>query len=274
MANDVADDDGLRIVLTPVQLAAVLQRASIRQNEEIRNRIGGATVLLGGALELAGSAVLLLAPDPTLATKVGGWIFAVHGSDTAATGLRQIWTGQPQTTLTAGAVGAMAQTFGASPRQASMIGSIADTIVPLLVATGIGAARVLAVRVGTIDLAAEEAAGGHTIARHVAKTEAELASRLADQPKIAAASSFRSLEEAETFISRAIQQNLAGVRTWARSAPIGGRYVILQDMDSTVGYSLARGSQSLRDVTRLRVVLEKIAIKGKLYFVLTSYPQP
>lgn len=274
MADGAAEDDGLRVVLTPVQLAAVLQHDSIRPHEEVRNRLGGAGILLGGALELAGSAVLLLAPDPTLVTKIGGWTLAVHGSDTTATGLRQIWTGEPQTSLTEETADAMARLFGADPRHAAMIGAIVDTAVPLLVAAGIGAARLLAVRVGVIDLAAEEAAGGHTIARHVARTEAELADRLVSQPRITAASSFRSLEEAETFTSRAIQQDIVGVRNWARGAPVGARYVIVKDMNEAVGYSLSRGSQAVQNVTRLRVVLEKVAIKDRLYFVLTSYPQP
>jgi hypothetical protein len=39
-------------------------------------------------------------------------------------------------------------------------------------------------------LAAHEVAGGHTIAKHVGQTEAQLAAKLAAEPNISAASTF------------------------------------------------------------------------------------
>ncbi|HUN39650.1 MAG TPA: RNase A-like domain-containing protein [Acetobacteraceae bacterium] len=271
-ASTASPEPGLQIILSPVQLAAILQRATIKPHEEVKERLIGSAILLGGALELAGSAVLLLAPDPTMATKAGGWVLLVHGADTTSTGLRQIWTGEPQSTMTATAVTMLARDFGASTGQARMVGTVVDTVVPLLAAAGIGAARVLSVRAGMIDLAAEEAAGGHTIALHVEQTEAQLADRLATQPRIPAASSFRTLDEAETFISRALEQEFANVQSWARGAPVGARYRIVCDMGETVGYSLSRGASALQNVNRLLIVLQKVEIGDRLYFVLTAYP--
>lgn len=69
--------------------------------------------MLGDILELLGAGALCLAPEPTMATKAGCVIVGVHGSDTASTGLTQIWTGRIQTTLTKKTATALAKIMGA-----------------------------------------------------------------------------------------------------------------------------------------------------------------
>ena len=89
------------------------------------------------------------------------------------------------------------------PRQNwGVIGLGADLAMPLL-ASGIGALRVLAVRRGAIGLAAEEASGGHTILKHIGQTEAQLRARLAAQGGIKAASTFKTLADAQRYVSMA-----------------------------------------------------------------------
>lgn len=97
---------------------------------------------------------------------------------TASAGLRQIASGRDTSTLTSDAAKAAAEALGADPATANMIGLGADIAIPLI-AGGVGALRVIAVRRGSISLTAEEAAGGHAIARHVGQTEAQLRARLA-----------------------------------------------------------------------------------------------
>ncbi len=53
-------------------------------------------------------------------------------------------------------------------------------------------------------LAAHEAAGGHLLARHLGQTQADLAARLAAQPRLGAASTFASRAQAEAAISGAL----------------------------------------------------------------------
>jgi hypothetical protein len=56
------------------------------------NRLWGGLQVVGGALEMVGAAALCVVPDPTMASKAGCVMFGVHGSDTAAARLRQVWT--------------------------------------------------------------------------------------------------------------------------------------------------------------------------------------
>ena len=191
-------EEGLQIVLTPIQLTAVMQGETIEDaGSDIWIRLTGGLILVGGGLETAVGAGLLLTPEPTMATKVGGAVLLFHGADTFSTGFHQIRTGRPQSSVTQQLTTAAAQLAGASAQNAGRIGMAVDILVPLLVSGGLAAARALSVRRGVVNLAAEEAAGGHTIARHVGRTEAQLRQRLAAQPGIPAASTFASREVAE-----------------------------------------------------------------------------
>jgi hypothetical protein len=130
------------------------------------------------------------------------------------------------------------------------------------------------VRARTIDLLAEEATGGHTLARHVSKTEAELRRRLAEEPHIPAASSFRSLEEAERFVSEALAANAPKIQRWAEFARPGERLRIDDRADGVVGYGILRSTGKLQEMSRVVVVLTKTARPDKPYVVLTAYPEP
>ena len=78
-----ADSDGLRIVLSPPQLAAILTEASISENETLANRLWGGLWVAAGVVELLGAGVLCAVPEPTLLTKAGCVVFGLHGVDNA-----------------------------------------------------------------------------------------------------------------------------------------------------------------------------------------------
>jgi hypothetical protein len=282
-APAAAEDSGgdLQIVLSPIQLASILENNTIGQAETNTNRLWGGVKILGGALELVGSAALLLVPEPTMATKVGGVVLAAHGSDTMSAGLQQVFSGRPQTTLTAQAAEAAARSMGVDPDSAVTVGMTVDIAVPMI-AGFVGAARVVAVRAGTISiatersgisLAAEEAAGGHTIARHVGKTEAELQARLAAQARIPAASTFRSLAEAEETVSAGLRANGLAIKNWASSAGVGTRLTLSYDAGQAIGQGVVRATGRLQDMQKITIVLQKVASGNKVFFVLTSYPK-
>jgi hypothetical protein len=50
----MSDKEALRVVLSPVQLAAVLQGEQISAHEIMMNRLWGGAKFIGGALELVG----------------------------------------------------------------------------------------------------------------------------------------------------------------------------------------------------------------------------
>jgi hypothetical protein len=171
--------------------------------------------------------------------------------------------------------------MGIDPDNAATVGTAVDIAVPL-VAGFVGALRVIAVRAGRISLAAEDAAGGHTISRagvptHVGLTEAQLRARLSTLPKSAdAASTFANLADAEKFVSAAMRANKLMIKSWAASAPVGARLALPSyNAGTVVGNGVIRATGKLEKMTKVKVVLKKVAHSGKrIFFVLTSYPEP
>jgi Bacterial CdiA-CT RNAse A domain len=265
--------DGLEVVVSPLQLAAILENDSVEESSSLSNRFWGAATLVGGAIELVGAAGLLLTPEPTMVTKVAGGALAVHGADTASTGIVQIISGRTRTTLTSQAAAAAAEALGASPDSAKTVGMVVDIAVPLA-AGFVGAARAIAIRRGAINLASEEAAGGHTIARHVGRTEEQLRARLFQESKIPAATTFRTLREAERVLAEALRANKEAIKTWAKTATAGQTKAFTHEAGRVIGQGVVRSTNQMHEMTKVVVVLKKVVDQNRIYFVLTSYPKP
>lgn len=275
------EDDGLTIVLSPLQLAAVLGGHYISAHEMLMNRLWGGGQLVFSALQLIGGGALLLTPEPTMLTKVAGGVLAAHGVDSGVAGARQLWTGEPTRDLTSIAGEAAAKGLGASANTAYWTGVGLDVAVPLAAGAALGAARILAIRGGRISLLVEETvaggpARGHTILEHVGKSEAELSARLAAKPRLTAASSFDSLEVAEQVVSDALKANKSAIEAWTKVAKIGDRQVFSYagKSGSSIGYGIVRGSADISNMSNARIVLRLIAHNGNPFFVLTAYPVP
>lgn len=123
-------------------------------------------------------------------------------------------------------------------------------------------------------LESQEAAGGHTISRHVGKADQWLVARLAEQPKIPAASSFTDLPKARLSIRAALAEHRARINNWAASAgqnkkrawDYDGRYFIGRVIERGAG---AGGPERSTD---LKVVLQADGQGGCT--LLTAYPTP
>ncbi len=122
-----------------------------------------------------------------------------------------------------------------------------------------------------VDLERDERLGGHTIARHVGRTDAQLKARLARE-SIAAASTFVDLETAERIVARALAANERRVQQWiARRGPRANLAIRYRARDGLpTGRLMRRGDDASRDVTGAVVVLRW---RGDGYHVLTSYPE-
>jgi hypothetical protein len=265
------DQDGLEVILSPLQLSAVLEFDSIHGSSCLGERFWGAANVVGGAVELVGAAALLLTPEPTTITKIAGGALAVHGSDTASAGIAQIASCQTRTTMTFQAVEAAAKALGADPQTANNVGFAIDIAVPLA-AGFVGAARAVAVTRGALSLRAEEAAGGHTIARHIGRTEAELRLRLTRQPAIPAASSFHTLAEAERAVAAALRTNKEAIKVWAKNAVPRDKIAFTYAADRVVGHGVLRSTGQLTNMAKVTVVLRKVTAQNRVYFVLTAFP--
>ncbi|TDV32840.1 hypothetical protein C7405_112152 [Paraburkholderia caballeronis] len=269
-------DDGVRVVLSAPQLAAVLARESISRTEMLSNQLWGGLQVVGGVLEMVGAGVLCVMPEPTMASKIGCVAFGAHGSDTAAAGLRQIWTGLDTATLTRQGTTKLAEVLNVDPAMADNIGLSVDIAVPFGFAGSLKAARAAQVTMGRIRLEMHEAragsrVGGHTIAKHVGRTEAQLRERLMHEPDIRAVSSFVNLEQAEWAISRVLQIHAQGIQAWAHGPGRRAPLTLMQRIAGNIGYGIVRKEGKLKRMNRVKVVLKFESHNDMPHYIVTAY---
>jgi len=123
------------------------------------------------------------------------------------------------------------------------------------------------------DLAAAERLGGHTLARHVGRTDDDLRERLRREPNIAAASTYPDRQTAERVVAATLERFSRRIDAW--SARDGSRTNLALDYRGqagiAVGRSLRRGDTRVRSCPDAVVVLRWHPGGG--YYVLTSYPE-
>lgn len=123
------------------------------------------------------------------------------------------------------------------------------------------------------NLVADEARGGHTLTRHVGRTDDQLRERLAREPGISAASTYTDRAAAERTVARALAQHARRVEAWL--ARDGQRPNLALDYrgpaDDVIGRTLTRGRATPAPSTNAVVVLRWDGYRG--YYVLTSYPE-
>ena len=124
------------------------------------------------------------------------------------------------------------------------------------------------------DLGRDEARGGHTLARHVGRSDAELKDRLRREPNISAASTYLDRATAERTVARTLARNRPQVDRWL--ARQGSRPNLVLDYrgspgDEAIGRSLPRRNPQAVPCSDAVVVLRWDGQRG--FVVLTSYPE-
>ncbi len=124
------------------------------------------------------------------------------------------------------------------------------------------------------NLAADEARGGHTLARHVGRTDLELHDRLRRESHISAASSYVDRTAAELMVGLALERDHGRLESWARRH--GSRPNLVLHVDAPrgppIGRVLVRGASTAVPAASALVVLRWDVEAGD-FFVLTSYPE-
>jgi hypothetical protein len=123
------------------------------------------------------------------------------------------------------------------------------------------------------DLARDEARGGHTLGRHVGKTDQDLRDRLQREERIRAASTYNDRATAERVVAETLDRERPKVDEWrARSGPRPNLALGYHgDPQHPIGRSLRRGEQAVEPAWDAIVVLKWDEAGGA--FVLTSYPE-
>ena len=122
------------------------------------------------------------------------------------------------------------------------------------------------------DLSADEAMGGHTLARHVAKTDDELRERLRREPEISSASTYTDRASAEAVVGAALASAPRSFDAWRRRSGRRPNFVLHFDAHRVIGRSLKRGQRDAIACENAIVVVRWDDRRQQLY-VLTSYPE-
>jgi len=123
------------------------------------------------------------------------------------------------------------------------------------------------------DLSQDESAGGHTLRKHVGRTDDQLRERLRHERNISAASTWTDLETAERAVGVALEQNRAKIDRWLGRE--GGHPNLVVDYDGNpsqpIGRSLRRDADQPEPCAHATIVLRWAPPDS--YYVLTSYPE-
>jgi hypothetical protein len=122
------------------------------------------------------------------------------------------------------------------------------------------------------DLSMDEERGGHTLKRHVERTDEQLRERLQKEPSISAASSFKDRQTAERAVGTSLQDNVGKIRSWIQRGARRPNLVLdYSDPNDSLGRVLYRGAMGSVPCDHAIVVLKSDGAQD--YFVLTSYPE-
>jgi hypothetical protein len=124
------------------------------------------------------------------------------------------------------------------------------------------------------DLSADEARGGHTLARHVGRTDEQLRDRLRAQPNISAASTYPDRETAELVVGSVLEAQASRIQSWARRRGTRPNLALRtrRPRGPPIGRVLERGRRQPVAAQHAVVVLRWDA-RTNTFYVLTSYPE-
>jgi hypothetical protein len=126
----------------------------------------------------------------------------------------------------------------------------------------------------TRNLSLDESMGGHTLTRHVGKSDAQLRARLKRERQITSASTYPDRATAERAVGGALAQGGSTLSAWTERR---GRRpnLVLRYADRSgqpLGRSIARGQHTPVSCAQAIVVLRWDERRNN-FFVLTSYPE-
>jgi hypothetical protein len=118
-------------------------------------------------------------------------------------------------------------------------------------------------------LRSHEVPPGHTIERHVGRSEQQLMDRLRDHPNLHRSSAFDDEASAERLIARVLEQRSADINAWMTNP--SNRLVLNEDLGMRTGVTVSRDG-SATTPTAVRVVLIADARTTSGWRILTAFP--
>lgn len=121
------------------------------------------------------------------------------------------------------------------------------------------------------DLSQDEAAGGHTLRKHVGRTDDDLRERLARERNISAASTYTDRPTAEQAVGAALQQDRSQIDAWLNRPGGHPNLVLDYRAPQAIGRTLRRNASTPEPCNQATIVLKYDGATN--YHVLTSYPE-
>ena len=120
------------------------------------------------------------------------------------------------------------------------------------------------------DLGRDEQRGGHTLERHVARSDEQLQERLRRE-HISAASTWTDRETAEATVAQALRSERGRIESWMQRGFPRANLALHFHAGHTIGRSLRRGESQAVPCSNAVLVLR--ADGPDSFFVLTTYPE-
>jgi hypothetical protein len=124
---------------------------------------------------------------------------------------------------------------------------------------------------GRYDLSRDEERGGHTLAKHVGRSDEELRQRLDWERNISAASTWTDREAAEETVGAALRQEHNRIDSWERRGYPRTNLALHFDAGRAIGRSMRHGDANSSPCTQAVIVLK--ADGPESFYVLTTYPE-
>jgi hypothetical protein len=121
------------------------------------------------------------------------------------------------------------------------------------------------------DLPRDEARGGHTLVKHVGRSDQELRERLDRERNISAASTWTNREVAEETVAQALRAEHDKIARWEERGYRRPNLALHFDAGRVIGRSMRHGDESSSPCTQAIIVLK--ADGPDNFYVLTSYPE-
>jgi len=121
------------------------------------------------------------------------------------------------------------------------------------------------------DLSKDEERGGHTLERHVARTDEELRERLRRERNISAASTWTDRETAEETVAEALRTERGRINSWMRRGYLRANLALHYEAGRDIGRSLRQGETEVVRCRDAVIVLRADGPDG--FYVLTAYPE-
>ena len=121
------------------------------------------------------------------------------------------------------------------------------------------------------DLGRDEERGGHTLKKHVGRTDEQLEERLRRERNISAASTWTDRETAEVTVAEAVRADQGRIEKWMRRGYPRANLALHFDAGRAIGRSLRRGEELTVNCTSAVIVLR--ADGPDSFYVLTTYPE-